>query len=208
MPIERLRRSELPPEERAELEAALHDHERHRYEDRKIFVMLLVCIAAWLMVAEIFLLHEVRRWYGREDDPLQALEGFFGAFPDSLWLLLQPNLFELLAVVALPFVMIALLVHAWRTGKAWNGYALTSFGFVRIRGNALRVLRYRDISGVRLGELSETFFGKNYLRFEVRDENGRRLVAHGYSYESWKDLIEARRPASMAIDDPGKQRHA
>lgn len=205
MPIERLTRPRLSPEERAAIESALQDHERHRYEDRQIFVMLLVAAAAWLMVAEVFLLHEVRKWYGREDDPLQSFEGFSSALPESLLLLWDPRLLEFAALVTLPLVMGALIVHAWRTRKGWNGYALASFGLVRVRGNALRVLRYKDISAVCIAKGSEIFHGRNSTLLEVFDETGRSLIVVGYSLESWKDRIEASRPAPRSLEDPGRK---
>jgi len=205
MPIQRLRTRDLSEGERADLEAALRDYDRYRYEDRQIFVMLLVLAAAWLMVAEVFLLYEVRKWHGRPDDPLQSFEGFFAALPESLSLLLQPNLFELVGFVGLPFVMVALVVHAWRTGKSWNGYALASFGFVRVRGDSLAVLRYEHISEVRLRKKSETFYGRNCMRLAVLDEKGASLVAVGSGYESWKDRIEARQAGTKAVNDPGKR---
>ena len=45
MPIERLRVRHLSPDERADLESALKDPERFRFEDRRTFVLGMIGLA-------------------------------------------------------------------------------------------------------------------------------------------------------------------
>lgn len=201
MPIERLRASRLSPRERADLEAALDTFGSHFFENRRLISLLLWCAAAWLLVVEVWLMYEVKDSY-REGGPLRFFEGFFTALPHSLLFLLEPEVLLFAASVALPFVIVALVVHAWHQDE--DVHALTSFGLVRKRRNLLRLLRYADVAEARIGK------GWSLARFESTDQlevfarDGGRLVVHAYrdGLAEWKTRIDARRSAT---DTDGKR---
>ena len=202
MSIERLRASRLSPDERADLVSALESLDGRVFEDRRLVSLLLVCAAAWLMVAEVWLIYQVRDSYREEGGPLRFFEGFFTALPHSLLFLFEPDVLLFGAYVALPFVIVALVVYAWHQDK--QVHALTSFGLVRKRRNSLRLLRYADIAEARLGK------GWSFARFEPADTlevfagDGTSLVVHGYREDlaEWKSRIDARR---RATDTDGKR---
>ena len=201
MAIERLRASRLSPRERADLESALDTFGSHFFENRRLISLMLWCAAAWLLVLEVFLMYEVRDSY-REGGPLRFFEGFFTALPHSLPFLFEADFLLFAASVALPFVIVALVVHAWHQDE--DVHALTSFGLVRKRRNSLRVLRYADIAEARIGT------GWSLARFESADmlevlaRDGRRIVVHAYrdGLAEWKSRIDARRNTS---DTDGKR---
>jgi len=198
MPIERLRVRHLSPEERADLESALKDTERFRFEDRRTFVLGLVGAAWILFLAEVAITLDCRRCPWEFGDALQDFEGFFGSLPWSLQLLMGE---EVLLLVASNFVLAAfvavlvMLVQVWLSRKR-HGHVLTSFGVVRVRGNSLRLLRYAEISETRV---SQPFAGV----LEVLDAEGNGLVVDGG--EEWKPLIDARRSLRRAADTDGKR---
>src|SRR5436190_12485945 len=160
MPIERVRASRLSQREHADLESALETLGSHFFENRRLISLLLWCAAAWLLVVEVFLIDKVRDSY-REGGPLRFFEGFFTALPHSLAILFEPDFLLFAAAVALPLVMVALVVHAWRQDE--DVHALTSFRLVRKRRNSLRLLRYADIAEARIGK------GWSLARFESAD---------------------------------------
>ena len=199
---ERLRASRLSPDERADLESALQSLDSRVFEDRRLISLLLVCVAAWLMLAEVLLIDEVRDSYREEGGPLRFFEGFFTALPHSLPFLIEPDVLLFGACVALPFVIVALVVYAWHQDE--QVHALTSFGLVRKRRKALRLLRYAHVVETRIGK------GWSLARFESTDKlevfarDGTSLVVHGYreSLAEWKSRIDARR---RATDTDGKR---
>jgi hypothetical protein len=200
MPVERLRTRHLSSDERADLESALKTAGNYFFESRRLITLSLVCVAAWLMVAEVGLMYQVRESY-RSGGPLRFFEGFVTGLPESLLFLLEPEFLLFVASVALPVVILALVVHAWRTDE--QCYALTSFGLVRMRGSALRLVRYPDVAETRVGR------GWSFARFastdklEVLARDGTCLVVHGYGLAEWKSLIDARRSPA---DDTGSRR--
>lgn len=202
MSIERLRASRLSPGERADLESALESLDGRVFEDRRLISLLLVCAAAWLMLAEVWLMYEVRDSYREEGGPLRFFEGFFTALPHSLPFLFEPDVLLFGAYVALPFVIVALVAYAWHQDE--QVHALTSFGLVRKRRDLLRLLRYSDVVETRVGK------GWSLARFESADtlevfaRDGRRFVVHGYAdgLAQWKSRIDARR---RATDTDGKR---
>ena len=200
MPIERLRARHLSPEERADLESALKDPERFRFEDRRTFVLGMIGLAWVALLAEIGVMLECKKCPWKYEDALELFEGFFGSLPWSLQFLWHPEVLPLVASNVLLLVIVAvvaIILRAWRAsaGKR-QGHALTSFGVVRIRGNSLRLLRYAGIAQTRG---SQSF--ANVL--EVLDTEGNCLVVAGGA--QWKPLIDARRPAVRPSDDPGKR---
>ena len=195
MPIERVRASRLSPRERADLESALETLGRHFFENRRLISLLLWCAAAWLLVVEVFLIDKMRDSY-REGGPLRFFEGFFTALPHSLAFLFEPDFLLFAAAVALPLVMVALVVHAWRQDE--DVHALTSFRLVRKRRNSLRLLRYADIAEARIGKGWSLARFESADRLEVFARDGARLVVHAYrdGLAEWKSRIEARRSSS------------
>ena len=192
MSIERLRASRLSPGERADLESALESLDSRVFEDRRLISLLLVCAAAWLMLAEVLLLDEVRDSYREKGGPLRFFEGFFTALPYSLLFLFEPDVLLSGACVALPFVIIGLVVYAWHQDK--QVHALTSFGLVRKRRNSLRVLRYADIAEARLGKGWSLARAESAAKLEVFARDGTSLVIYEYrdGLAEWKSRIDAR----------------
>ena len=196
MPIERLRASRLPPRERADLESALDTLGSRVFESRRLISLLLWCAAAWLLVAEVFLMYEVRDSY-REGGPLRFFEGFFTALPHSLLFLFEPDALLFAAAVALPFVIVALVVYAWHQDE--DVHALTSFGLVRKRRNSLRLLRYAEVAEARIGKGWSLARFESTNMLEVIARGGGRLVVHAYrggDLAEWKSRIDAQRNAS------------
>ena len=199
MPIERLRARHLSPEERADLEAALKDPERFRFEDRRTFVMGMIALAWFAFLVEVNVMIEWGDPWEYEG-ALQHFEGFFSSLPWSLQLLWHPEVLPLIASNALLLVIVAavaIIIQAWRVrASKRQGHALTSFGVVRIRGNSLRLVRYVEIA--------ETLVGHSFPGvMEVLDAEGNSLVVDGG--EEWKPLIDARCPPRRAADTDGKR---
>jgi hypothetical protein len=199
MPIERLRTRHLSSDERADLESTLKTG-NYFYESRRLITLSLFCVAAWLMVAEVGLMYQVKESY-RRGGPLRFFEGFVTMLPESLLFLLEPELLLFVASVALPFVMLALVVYAWRTDL--QCYALTSFGLVRMRGSALRLVRYADVAETRVGRGWSFAHAASTDKLEVHARDGTCLVVHGYGLAEWKALIDARRAPA---EDSGTKR--
>ena len=195
MPIERLRVSQLSQGERADLESALENSGNRFYESRRMISLLLYCIAAWLMVAEVWLMYEVRESY-REGGPLRFLEGFLTGLPYSLTFLLEPEVLLLATSVALPLVIAALMVYAWHQDE--DVHALTSFGLVRKRRNSLRLLRYAGVADTRIARGWSLAHCALADMLEVLASDGKRLVVHGYrdTLADWKSRIDACRDPS------------
>ena len=193
MPIVRMRLRELSPEERADLEAALTDPERFHAEDRKLFVLGLIGVVWLLFLLEVAIMFECRQCPWGFDDKSQLFEGFFSALPWSLQFLWHPEVLPFVAsnaVLVAIVAILAMLVRTWVSRKL-QGYALASFGVVRVRGNSLRLLRYLEIAETRV---SASFPGV----LKVLDTEGNCLVVGGGV--DWKPLIDARRPAGRPID--------
>ena len=200
MPIERLRVRHLSPEERADLESALKDPERFRFEDRRTFVLGMIGLAWVAFLAEIGVMFECKKCPWEYEDALQHFEGFFSSLPWSLQFLWHSEVLPLIASNALLLVIVAavaIIVQAWRASAAKRqGHALTSFGVVRIRGNSLRLLRYAEIAETRV---SQSFGGV----LEVLDTEGNCLIVYGGA--EWKPLIDARLSLRRAADTDGKR---
>jgi len=192
MLIERMRVSELSQGERADLESALDDPGNRFFENRRLISLLLYCAAAWLMVAEVWLMYEVRDSY-REGGPLRFFEGFLTGLPYSLLLLLEPEVLVLGASLALPLVIAALAVYAWHQDE--DVHALTSFGLVRRRRNSLRLLRYAGIAETRIGRGWSLALAASADKLQVFAGDGKCLVVygHGNTLVEWKSRIDARR---------------
>jgi hypothetical protein len=201
MPIERLRARHLSPEERADLESVLKDPERFRVEDRRTFVMGMIGLAWFALLAEIGVMLECKKCPWKYEDALEHLEGFFSSLPWSLQFLWHPEVLPLIASNVLLLVVVAavvIIIQALRARKR-QGHALTSFGVVRIRGNSLRLLRYAEIAETRV---SQSFADV----LEVLDTEGNCLVVDGGA--EWKPLIDARRSPPADSGAKPALRHA
>ena len=200
MPIERLRVRHLSPEERADLESALKDPARFRFEDRRTFVMGMIGLAWVAFLAEAGVMLECKKCPWKYEDALQHFEGFFSSLPWSVQFLWHAEVLPLVASNALLLVIVVavvMIIQAWRASASKRqGHALTSFGVVRIRGNSLRLLRYAEIAEVRVGH---SFPGV----LEVLDAEGNSLVVDGG--EEFKPLIDARCSVRPAADTDGKR---
>ena len=152
MPIERLRVRHLSPDERADLESALKDPERFRFEDRRTFVLGMIGLAWVAVLAEIGVMLECKQCPWKLEYARQHFEGFFSSLPWSVQFLWHPEVLPLVASNALLLVIVAavaIIVQAWRASASKRqGHVLTSFGVVRIRGNSLRLLRYAEAGGI------------------------------------------------------------
>ena len=200
MPIERLRVRHLSAEERVDLESALKDPERFRFEDRRTFVLGMIGLAWFALLAEIGVMLECKKCPWKYEDALEHFEGFFSSLPWSLQFLWHPEVLPLIASNALLLVIVAavaIIVQALRASASKRqGHALTSFGVMRIRGNSLRLLRYAEIAETRVGQLRHGVL-------EVLDPEGNCLVVHGGV--EWKPLIDARCSLRRAADTDGKR---
>ena len=200
MPIERLRVWHLSAEERADVESALKDPERFRFEDRRTFVLGMIGLAWLAFLVDVSVMIEWKEVPWEYEGALQHFESFFSSLPWSLQFLWHPEVLPLIAGNALLLVIVAavaIIIQTWRAGATKRqGHALTSFGVVRIRGNSLRLLRYAEIAETRVGH---SFPGV----LEVLDTKGDRLVVDGG--EEWKPLIDARRSSRRAADTDGKR---
>ena len=200
MPIERLRARHLSPEKRADLESALKDPERFRFEDRRTFVLGMIGLAWVAFLAEAGVMLECKKCPWEYEDALEHFEGFFSSLPWSLQFLWHSEVLPLITSNALLLVIVAavaIIIQAWRARASQRqGHALTSFGVVRIRGNSLRLLRYAEIAETRV---SQPFAGV----LEVLDTEGNCLVVDGGA--EWKPLIDARCSLRRAADTDGKR---
>ena len=192
MPIERMRVSDLSQGERADLESALNDSGNRFFENRRLISLLLYCIAAWLMVAEVWLMYEVRDSY-REGGPLRFFEGFLTGLPYSLGFLLEPEVLLFAAFIVLPLVIAGLIGYAWHQDE--DVHALTSFGLVRRRRNSLRLLRYAGVAETRIGRGWSLAHGASTDMLQVFASDGKCVVVYGYgdTLAEWKSRIDARR---------------
>lgn len=171
MPIERLRTRDLPGGERADLEAALRDPARFHSDGKEVTI---ACVILPLLLAplEVVLLFEARS---------------------------DPYLLVLAGCLALPIAMVAIAAYGWRTyGR--HGYAITSFGVVRIRGDALRVLRYADIDETGISERNYPLHQIVTDELEFKAKGGGSLVLYGFGLERHRDLVDRLRRHSLDSD--------
>jgi hypothetical protein len=197
---ERLHMRHLSPEERVELESAIKDPKRFRFEDRRTFVLGMIGLAWFAFLAEIGVMLECKKCPWKYQDALELFEGFFSSLPWSLQFLWHPEVLPLVASNALLFVIaaaVAIIIQALRArASKRQGHALTSFGVVRIRGNSLRLQRYAEIAQTRVSQSSPDVL-------EVLDTEGSCLVVDGGV--EWKPLIDARCSIRRAADTDGKR---
>jgi len=144
MGIQRLLASQLSPAERSDLDAAIADPQRFHSDGREVGIAAIV-LPFLLLLIEILLIADVASWHEHWYQYDNPLSGLIDGLPLSLlYLPLDSDFLYYAGIVVIPVVMIALAAYGLRT-RGRHGYAFTSYGVVRVRGNALRLLRYQDI---------------------------------------------------------------
>jgi hypothetical protein len=198
MPIERLRARDLSEGERAGLEAALRDPVRF-HSDGKAVTIACGILPLLLAPLEVVLLYEAHGTYTVYGNPLHMFEGFWAGFPWSLSILWHPNFLEIAGCIALPLALVAILAYGWRTyGR--HGYAVTSFGVVRIRGDALQVLRYADLEETGISERNYPLHRIITDELELKAKGGGSLVLYGFRLEEFREQIDRLRRHSLDSD--------
>ena len=199
MPIARLRAHELSEAERADLEATLQDPARF-HSDGKEIGFAAVVLPLMLIPLEVVLLNEVRGSYRVYADPVAPGRYFLDLLQPHISMLWRPELLELAGAVLIPVAIVAIVAYGLAT-RGRHGHAITSFGVVRIRGNALRVLRYADIVETKIGERRRPQYQIVTDELDVVAKDGTALTMYGFGLERRKALIDAfRRPARIDTD--------
>jgi hypothetical protein len=188
MSILRTTPDRLATSERADLEAALRDPERFHSDGKEIgqacVILPLLLAPLWFVLLQE-LLHPYR-WAGN------ALEAFKEALRDvhfGVSMLWQGEFLILAGVVLLPLVIAWLILYGVRT-RGRHGYAITSFGVVRIRGRALRVLRYEDLVELKHGRRDRPQYRVITDELELVAKDGKRLTLYGFGLLARKAKIE------------------
>jgi hypothetical protein len=192
MPVLRLRTNQLSEAERVDLEATLKDPSRFHSDGKEVGIAC-VLLPLMLIPLEIVLLYEVRGSFELYRDPeAPAVMYFLGLLRPHLRMFVNPLFLEAAGAVLLPIAIVAIAAYGLNT-RGRHGHAITSFGVVRIRGNALRLLRYADIEEMKIGE-------RRYPRHQIiTDEldvvakDGSSLTLYGFGLERRRALIEAGR---------------
>jgi hypothetical protein len=191
MPIARMRASELTEAERVDLEAALKDPARFHSDGREVGIAAIV-LPLLLIPLEVVLLNEVRGSYGVYADPDAPARYFLDVLRPRLTMLWNPEFLQLAGAILIPIAIIAIAAYGLNT-RGRHGHALTSFGVVRIRGSALRVLRYADIAQTRIEERGRPRYQIVTDELEVVAKDGAVLTLYGFGLERRKALIDALR---------------
>jgi hypothetical protein len=191
MPVERLQMQDLPHAERSELEAALRDPQRF-YSDGREIMHAVVILPLLLAPLWFVLLNELTGPCGRDGSPFRLCAEIFDNLYLGVSLLWQAEFLELLGLLLIPVAIAGIVGYGLRT-RGRHGHAITGFGVVRIRGTALRVLRYADIAEIRHG--SRTLPQHRIItdELEVRARDGGSIVMYGFGLEARRQLIEAHR---------------
>jgi hypothetical protein len=191
MPIARMRASELTEAERVDLEAALKDPARFHSDGREVGIAAIV-LPLLLIPLEVVLLNEVRGSYGVYADPDAPARYFLDVLRPRLTMLWNPEFLQLAGAILIPIAIIAIAAYGLNT-RGRHGHALTSFGVVRIRGSALRVLRHADIAQTRIEERGRPRYQIVTDELEVVAKDGAVLTLYGFGLERRKALIDALR---------------
>jgi hypothetical protein len=191
MTIVRMRASELTAAERADLEAALQDPARFHSDGKEVGIAAIV-LPLLLIPLEVVLLNEVRGSHQLYADPEVPARYFLDLFRLDVRMLVNPEFLQLAGVIAIPAAIVAIVTYGLRT-RGRHGHAITSFGVVRIRGNALRVLRYADMAQTRIGERRRPQYQIVTDELELVAKDGGVLALYGFGLERRRALIEALR---------------
>jgi hypothetical protein len=195
MPIEKLRTGQLTDAERADLEAALRDPARFHSDGKEVGIAAIV-LPLLLIPLEVVLLNEVRgsyRTYAEEEPVWNYLRSILYPGISTLW---NPYFLELAGAILIPIVITVIVVYGLRT-RGRHGHAIASFGVVRIRGNALRVLRYADMAETRIGERRRPQYQVITDELELVAKDGSVLTLYGFGLERRRALIEALRQKQL-----------
>ena len=191
MTIARMRASALTAAERADLEAALQDPARFHSDGKEVGIAAIV-LPLLLIPLEIVLLHEVRgsyRSYADEELGRTYFRMFLDPHVSMLW---NPEFLELAGAIVIPIAIVVIAAYGLAT-RGRHGHVITSFGVVRIRGNALRVLRYADMAETRTGERRRPQYQIVTDELELVAKDGGVLTLYGFGLERRRALIEALR---------------
>lgn len=180
---------QLSVEERAELDEAVSDPARFHSDGREIGQAAIIIPAVFIPFG-FLVAHDLQRSLRAGADPFA---GFIEFFPDSLiWLFSSAEFLEVIGIVAIAVISIAVPAYWFRTRNR-HGYAVTSFGVVRVRGPKLRLLRYEDIAETIHGERRYPRHRVITDELEIKAKDGKSLVLYGFGLRAWQRRIEARR---------------
>jgi hypothetical protein len=198
MPIASLRTRDLSEPERVDLEAALKDPARFHSDGKEVGIAAVV-LPLMLIPLEIVLLNEVRGSYRVYGDEVPR-RYFLDLLQPHISMLWNPDFLQLAGAILLPIAIVVIVAYGLTT-RGRHGHAITSFGVVRIRGNALRVLRYADIAETRIGERRRPQYQVITDELDVIAKDGSALTMYGFGLERRRELIDAyRRPARIDTD--------
>ena len=198
MPIASLRTRDLSEPERVDLEAALKDPARFHSDGKEVGIAAVV-LPLMLIPLEIVLLNEVRGSYRVYGDEVPR-RYFLDLLQPHISMLWNPDFLQLAGAILLPIAIVVIVAYGLTT-RGRHGHAITSFGVVRIRGNALRVLRYADIAETRIGERRRPQHQVITDELDVVAKDGTALTMYGFGLERRRELIDAyRRPARIDTD--------
>ncbi len=191
MVITRTTTERLATSERAELEASLRDPQHFHSDGKEIgqaCTILPLLLAPLWYVLFLELVHPHRGAGNTWHAIAQALRNLSWHY-SMLW---RAEFLVLLGVVAIPIAIAWMISYALRT-RGRHGYAITSFGVVRIRGRALRVLRYEDLVELKHGrrDLPRHRIVTDELELVAKD--GKSLTLYGFGLLARKAQIEALR---------------
>lgn len=195
MTITRTKTDRLATSERADLEAALRDPERFHSDGKEIgqaaVILPLLLAPLWYVLLQEFL--HPHRGAGNTLDAIAL------ALRDLSWhysMLWRGEFLVLLGVVVLPIAIVGIALYGWRT-RGRHGYAITSFGVVRIRGQALRVLRYEDLTELRHGRRDRPQYRVITDELELVAKDGKCLTLYGFGLLARKARIETARDLAL-----------
>jgi len=150
--------------------------------------MAAIVLPPMLLVLEILGIQEVASW-SYHDNPFEA---FLLLFPHSLlYLPLNTDFLSYAGLVVIPLVMVAVPTY-WLRTRGRLGYAFTSFGVVRVRGHALRILRYEDIVGFATEERNPPQYQIVTDGLEISARDGKSFTLYGFGLARWQQLVATR----------------
>jgi hypothetical protein len=183
----------------------LQDPARFHSDGKEVGIAAVV-LPLLLIPLEIVLLNEVRGSYQLYADPEAPSRYFLDLLRPHISMFWHPDFLQAAGAILIPIAIVAIVAYGLRT-RGRHGHAITSFGVVRIRGNALRVLRYADIAETKIGERGRPQYQIVTDELDVVAKDGTALTLYGFGLERRRALIDAcRRPASIDTDPRQKTR--
>jgi hypothetical protein len=148
--------------------------------------MAAIVVPLLLLALEIVLIADFESW------SFQHIPFEYEMLAISLLFLLRsPELWYHVAIAVIPAVMVAVATYGLRT-RGRHGYAFTSYGVVRVRGQKLRLLRYGDMVGLETAERNYPQHRVITDELELKAADGKSLVLYGFGLGRWRQIIEAR----------------